>query len=362
MKMHCFAGALCASTIACASPVQAQSSITLYGLVDTNVEYTTHNAATGVDGKSKFALNSGGLSPSRWGLRGTENLGGGTRAIFTLEGGFNPDTGTSTQGGRLFGRQAWVGVEFGNGRHKLTAGRHYVPLFIMLAPYTPGGYSGYEPSPPFIIGPNLREDNAVQYQGSFGPVRTLAHWSFGEQPGTLTGSSGYGAGLEYAHGPFGIAVAYDNINSAKSGAGGYTRTRKAAVALRYQITDDLRAVAAYRYNRNDTAAMGPAIRDDLWWLGLNYQASAPLMLTAGAYYDAMKSARSGTGIVKPKNPWQFTFIATYALSKRTDVYLATAYARNSALNFETYNSQPAYAIAANAHSQTGVALGMRHRF
>jgi len=362
MNKKCLAGAICTLASLYAGTIHAQSSVTLYGLIDANIEYTTHNAGASPEGKSRFALNSAGLSPSRWGMRGAEDLGNGTRAVFTLEGGFNPDTGNATQGGRLFGRQAWVGLEFGSGRHKLTAGRHYTPLFIMLAGYTPGGYSGYEPSPPFIVGGNLREDNSIQYQGSFGPIRAVAHWSFGEQPGTMTGSSGYGMGLEYAQGPFGVTIAYGDLNSAKSATGDYTRTRKAAIAVRYQVTDDLRAVAAYRYNKNDTAAMGSAIRDDLWWFGLNYRASTPLMLTLGAFYDDMKSARTGTAVVDPKNPWQFTFIATYSLSKRTDIYLATAYARNSALNFETYNSQPAYVIAANKRNQAGVGLGIRHRF
>ncbi len=66
-------------------------------MADANIEYTNNNPGSGSDGHSKVGLGSGGLSPSRWGLRGTEDLGGGKQAIFALESGFSLDTGVSTQ-------------------------------------------------------------------------------------------------------------------------------------------------------------------------------------------------------------------------------------------------------------------------
>ena len=86
-----------ACAIASATAAAQTSGITLYGVADANIEYTNNNPGSGPDGHSKVALNSGGLSPSRWGLRGTEDLGGGKRAIFALESGFSLDTGVSTQ-------------------------------------------------------------------------------------------------------------------------------------------------------------------------------------------------------------------------------------------------------------------------
>ncbi len=106
-----------------AGTANAQTSVTLYGVIDTSIEYATNvargaptvNASTGAvtaqPGGSRVALQSGGYSGSRWGLRGTEDLGAGYKAVFALESGFGVDTGTSQQGGRLFGRQAFVGVE-----------------------------------------------------------------------------------------------------------------------------------------------------------------------------------------------------------------------------------------------------------
>jgi predicted porin len=89
-----------------ASSVQAQSSVTLYGVVDAGIEYLNHAVAStgtvapGAKGHSLVALQSGNQSGSRWGLRGIEDLGGGLKSLFVLESGFSIDTGTSTQSGR----------------------------------------------------------------------------------------------------------------------------------------------------------------------------------------------------------------------------------------------------------------------
>lgn len=346
-----------ASGYAAATP----TSVTLYGVADVNVEYTNHNLTSGPGGASRFALNSGGLSSSRWGLRGVEDLGGGKRAVFALESGFSIDTGTSTQGGRLFGRQAWVGL--GAGSHQVTFGRQYTSLFLTLANYSPTAYAtSYEPVP-IIAGLNLREDNLVKYHGEFGPVSTELHWSFGEQAGGLQGGSGFGAGADYHAGPFGVAVAYDDINSTKV-AGDYTRARKAAVAVRYQIASRWFTQAAYRYGANGAQAAGTVARDDLWWLALHWQATPALELIGAAYYDNIRTLRGAGGTTSnPANPWQVSLIADYVLSKRTDLYFTSAYTKNAALNFENYNgAAAAYQIAPSEHNQFGVALGMRHRF
>lgn len=226
-----------ACVISSATAGAQTSGITLYGVADANIEYTNNNASTGPDGHSRVGLNSGGLSPSRWGLRGTEDLGGGMQAIFALESGFSLDTGVSTQGGRLFGRQAWVGLR--SGEHRLTVGRQYTSLFLIMANYSPTAYATtYEPVLG-IAGSNLREDNMVKYHVDVGPLTAQAHWSFGEQPGTIQGSSAYGAGFDYRIGQFGVAGAYDSINGALT-AGNYTRTQKAALGLRYQIAGPAR--------------------------------------------------------------------------------------------------------------------------
>src|ERR1700744_2506519 len=101
----------------------AQSSVTLYGLIDAGISYV-NNARAGTSHDNLVKYDDGVASGSRWGLRGTEDLGGGLKAIFVLESGFNSGNGTLGQGGALFGRQAFVGLAR-DGVGSVTFGRQY---------------------------------------------------------------------------------------------------------------------------------------------------------------------------------------------------------------------------------------------
>ena len=139
MKRSLFA-VMALSALGTAAPDTWATTVTLYGVVDANVEYVTNiapgqptvNPVTGQasvgPGHDRVALQSGGMSASRWGLRGVEDLGGGVQALFVLESGFSLDDGKSMQGGRLFGRQAFVGLSSSLGA--LTFGRQYTHLVI----------------------------------------------------------------------------------------------------------------------------------------------------------------------------------------------------------------------------------------
>src|SRR5690349_20026219 len=91
------------ATLACTGAAHAQSSVTLYGTIDTSITYV-HNAAGNQNLWALGNSSAGNLSGTRWGLKGTEDLGGGLAAIFQLENGFDPSTGKLGQGGRIFGR------------------------------------------------------------------------------------------------------------------------------------------------------------------------------------------------------------------------------------------------------------------
>ncbi|RBL65084.1 porin, partial [Pseudomonas sp. MWU13-2625] len=112
----------------------AQSSVTLYGLIDAGITYTNNQ-----HGHSAWQETSGSVNGSRWGLRGTEDLGGGLKAIFTLESGFRPSDGGLGQGGRLFGRSAYVGLAK-SGIGTLTFGRQYEPITDLVAQYSGSGF------------------------------------------------------------------------------------------------------------------------------------------------------------------------------------------------------------------------------
>jgi general bacterial porin, GBP family len=109
----------------------AQSSVTLYGIIDSAIEY----ANVGAGNAAK--MDSGVLNGSRWGIKGSEDLGGGLQAIFVIENGFNMNNGTLGNGGLLFGRQSWVGFH-SDTLGQLSFGRHYSVLHTFLSYYTNG--------------------------------------------------------------------------------------------------------------------------------------------------------------------------------------------------------------------------------
>ena len=366
--------------LACASAACAQSSVTLYGVVDTNIEYTTNlpGATPGSSG-NRVSMQSGGLSGSRWGLRGTEDLGGGLSALFVLESGFASDTGQSQQGGRLFGRQAYVGLK-STTVGQFTFGRQYTTLFQLLANFEPMAYSTqYEPAA-VQTGVNFRSDNTAMYTGTFGPVTAQAHWSFGtgapsanptgggngEVPGQPRRDSGYGAGVAYMAGPIGATLAFDQYNpSVALGGGAFSSgtVRKAAIAGSYLFGDTVKVMGGYRWGQNKNANGSVALRDDYYWAGVNYQATNALGLSLEYAYQKIKTINSAPST--QANPWQIAFIADYTLSKRTDLYLTTAYARNAGLALDQATvdlNATGYGLATGKNSMVGAAVGIRHKF
>src|ERR1700761_1106909 len=123
-----------ASLAAMTSIAHAQSSVTLYGALDTSIAYFGNQQGTNHSGGT-FEMAAGNISPNLWGLKGTEDLGGGLSAIFKLESGFNIDNGRLGQGSRIFGRTAMVGLT-GDNTGTISLGRQYDPLIDLIQPLT----------------------------------------------------------------------------------------------------------------------------------------------------------------------------------------------------------------------------------
>jgi len=382
-----------AALLACTGTAWAQSSVTLYGVVDVPVEFVNHlaNAAPTIDpvtgtitqkpGGNRYSLaSSGGLSGSRFGLRGVEDLGAGLKALFVLENGFGADTGSLQQGGRLFGRQAFVGMQ-SNTYGKLTFGRQYSSMFDAFANASPLSYASmYEPV--FLqLGPNARADNTVKYTGVFGGLTTVAHYSFGvgvaalgltplsnggngEVPGHFRDNTAFGGALIYNAGNLGVSVAYDQWNAAVvTGSPGVAK--KAGISANYTF-GPAKLVAGYRWGDGKSSGGVSLLRDDYYWVGANYQATAALGLTLAYYYDNVKTLRASSAApgTNPANPWQISFVVDYNLSKRTDVYLTSAYSKNSGLNMDTSANgfASSYFLSQGNTNQFGAAVGIRHKF
>ncbi|KWW39303.1 putative porin [Cupriavidus metallidurans] len=357
-----------------ASSVQAQSSVTLYGVVDAGIEYLNHAVAStgtvapGAKGHSLVALQSGNQSGSRWGLRGIEDLGGGLKSLFVLESGFSIDTGTSTQSGRLFGRGAYVGLENQWGR--LTLGRHTVPFYDFAVTYDPMAISSrysIGAQDPFMGA--ARADNSVKYMGTFGGLSVTGLYSFNynnqEVPGNFTNGREYSLGANYSGGSFSIGAVYDQINqSAATALQTNSLTQRAAVAGTYAY-GNAKVYAGYRYAHafNGASLPGSTVANtasNLAWAGVGYQLTPALSFAGSAYYQNLRNSRSG-------NPWQFVMVADYALSKRTDLYTVASYVLNkgkSSLGVNGFNSQlgtTSEAVQPGAN-QFGAVVGVRHKF
>jgi len=206
----------------------AQSSVTLYGIIDEGVQFSsnTKNTVNGVNvGGRQTALDStSGLNGSRWGLKGAEDLGGGLKAIFTLESGINLNNGAFGQGGTPFGRQAFVGLS--SDRYgALTLGRQYDSVVTYVQPVATTGYLGgssliEHPGDLDNLNNSLRTNNTIKYASpNFSGLTFGAEVSLGGQAGNVTGSGGYSAGAAYANGPITLGVGYNYFKNPTGTAG-----------------------------------------------------------------------------------------------------------------------------------------------
>lgn len=335
-----------AGSISCAGSAIAQSSVTLYGVAGTNIAYTSNNGGkTGTGGL--VSLNSGGLSSPRWGIRGSESLSSDLRAIFVLENGYSDDTGALGDSTRLFNRHAYVGLS-SSSYGTLVAGRTSSTMYDFILDFAPQAYSTtFEPYNSLA---SQRVDNAVKYTGNFGPVRVGAYRAFGEQPGGMQANSAWGAAVAATASNLSGTIAFDTLYGAPS-AQGYTASKKLGAAISYDFSKTS-IMAGYRWGEDTSAASAVTFRDNLWWFGVR-QVYGAFTVIAAYYYDDVR-IQSGTN---PPNPWQVALSTIYSLSKRTDLYGSVAYVKHAGLNFTSVSNLDNKDIG-----QTGVALGIRHKF
>ncbi len=203
MRLRLFAAF---ASCAIATPVFSQSSVTLYGVLDEGLNYTNN-----VGGHRQAALASGFPHGSRWGLKGAEALGGGVRAIFQLENGFDVDTGRAFQGGLLFGRQAYVGLSSST-LGAVTVGRQYDAVVDFLAQGSAGGtWGGYMFAHSYdndnLIN-TFRANNTVKYTSpALGGLRFGATYSFGDDT-SFANNRLYSVGGQYTVGGLLVSAAY----------------------------------------------------------------------------------------------------------------------------------------------------------
>ncbi|HEV7618963.1 MAG TPA: porin [Burkholderiaceae bacterium] len=341
-----------------AGVASAQTNVTIYGIVDAGINFDNGKSAAG----KKWSLASGQYNGSRLGFKGSEDLGSGLSAIFTLENGFNVDDGTLGNGGRLFGRQAWVGLNGGFGSVKL--GRQYSVLYNALALIDPFGINqagdaqrvyGYGLGK---VDPMSRSDNTVTYSTQdFAGFSAQAGYKFGETAGSLnTGSSKF-VGANYAKGALNVVAAYQNTDGVDFGAtttqlgaivaptGLGTAIAKVKTAFIGTTYDFGVAKAHLGYGNTKAGAIGELkIR--------NYLVGVTAPVGAGSVYGSWN--RNDIKEINAGASNQYAIGYSYPLSKRTLLYTSVAYTKN--------DSGVRLNAAANGQNDREVQAGFRHSF
>jgi predicted porin len=383
-------GAIAAAT----STAHAQSSVTLYGIIDAGISYVS-NSATPAGHASLVKYADGVASGSRWGVRGTEDLGGGLKALFVLENGFSSADGSIGQGGALFGRQAYVGVSK-NGIGTLAFGRQYsfstdyLGANYTTGSQTPAGNYGWHINDVDQLSAS-RINNAVKFSSANISGLTFgAMYGFSNRAGAFAGtptvtaggasqqgaSSAYSFGANYAQGPFGIGAAYTNIRY-PNGA-----TPPFSVSIANVNTGGLRDLETYGIGARVAIGAG------LVWGNWTHTTFEPLTGASsrlnnyeiGGRYGFTPALAAGLGYTfsdlddRFSGKWhQVTGALDYALSKRTDVYLLAVYQIASGSNTVAGRDVPVQAqigtvpamlgtSGAGANNQVATRVGLRHRF
>jgi GBP family porin len=368
--------------IGAAGAAHAQSSVTLYGLIDTGLAYTSNSG-----GSSNFQQASGLLNGNRFGLRGSEDLGNGLKAIFVLENGFNLSTGKLGQNSRMFGRQAFVGLssdQYGT----VTLGRQYDTLVDNLAPLSLNGtqYGGTLASHPYDndnLNNQTRFNNAVKYQSiDYAGFKLGAMYAFSNAAGSFADSRAYSVGASYAFGGLKFAAGYLQLNnggsttntSGAASTGDSTfyaaRQRTYGAGVNYAFGAANVGLVFTQTQLGNATAIGSSMAGTSSNFGLdgggarftNYElngryALTPAWTVSGAYTftDARLNGAS------PKYH-QVTLQTDYALSKRTDLYAEAAYQHVGSTGDSGVTADIYGVSASSTDSQVVGTVGIRHRF
>lgn len=339
-RMHHLAGALLALTgTAWAQTAPASSNVTVFGVIDLTL---TH-------GKGSLTKSNGlgnsGLSGSRLGLRGTEDLGGGLRASFVIESGFAPDTGAATA--VFWNRQVLVALA-SNQLGEIQFGRIYTPTFLVHATYDAFGPQGTAAqqvllgSAEFAQPTAIRANNAVNYTtpanlGGFS-VQAMAALAEGATTGRYNGVR-----ASYASGPLAVDLALGRFGNTAIGD-----LKSITIGARYKLGD------LTFYGLHDRADSGSSVDTRGTQVSVAWLVGGLTELKASLAQSSRENAAGAvTGTTR-----RYGIGVVHHLSKRTALYTSLARVSNSdgastALNGST--------TAPNKGS-TGLDVGLRHNF
>ena len=349
---------------------QLAPGLMLYGLIDTGIEYVD-NVGAQKNGVVRMPSLTGSY-PSRWGLRGIEDLGSGYKSIFVLESGFAPDTGSANQSGRLFGRQAYVGLIGPWGA--VSVGRLYSQIYWSMIGDTMG---------PNIFAAGLldnylaqaRVDNAIDYTLTLGAFTVAATYSLGRDavaPSAAGGCAGESPNdyrackalsflLKYDTQTWGVAGAFDR-NYGGGGTGSplpnssQTDTRE---LINGYVKFGTATVGAGFEHRINHGVVSPGVvnkTSDYWWIGGTYLPVPQIALDLQYGHLSVSGSQLGASVIAAR--------ASYLFSKRSSLYITAGHVFNQRDSTITVDggALPGASNPAPGVDQTGVMIGVRHKF
>ncbi|QGZ66088.1 porin [Paraburkholderia acidisoli] len=384
---------------ALASTAHAQGSVTLYGIIDEGLDMVTNNK-----GGHVYQMASSVMQGNRFGLLGSEDLGDGMKAIFTLENGFNLNSGALSQNGLMFGRQAFVGLSTRYGT--VTLGRQYDSVFDYAAPLAAGqlGAGVYGAHPGDLDNSNIdyHDNNTIKYASpSFGGFKFGGTYSLGGTAGNFTNNQIWSLGASYNQGPVALGAAYLNARNPGTGmfstsASSLPETLMTPIYSGFMSANTFQIIdfgGAYTFgpatlgvtytnakfmdlgsNAMPTGAKGPAsgyARNSTatfndWQVNLQYRFSTALRFLAAADYVNRNGLTEQNGqSVEGAKYLQYDASLDYSLSKRTDVYVMALYQRaigqDSTGGAAVAAITDTTAISSNGKQFVG-RVGIRHKF
>ncbi|AIY41720.1 Outer membrane protein [Collimonas arenae] len=365
--------------ILCAGAAQAQTSVTLYGAIDTGLMYQNTTAANfsqkTPDTGTTFRYKDAGMYASTWGMKGSEDLGGGYHANFRLQGAFNSGSGAvglpdTTGTVAVFNQVTSVGLSgpFGS----VDVGRQYAAMAWALVDTDVRGAEYFGSAFTAWIGMNtvagwlgsntngavgaVYDSNAIIYKTpNFNGVTLSLEYAPGEVAGNNTAGSRESAVLQYVNGGLHLSGVYynahdTNLTPASPAPSGVDNNRFIQLGALYDMGSWIMSAS---YSNGKTKSLAPYSSDiDMYSAGLGYHFSPVFKITSGVYYlkDKNNSLNKSTS---------YALGAEYQLSKRTTLYGDVGRVDNKGNMNQTlsYGSPVAQGLAT-----TAVMLGMRHTF
>jgi predicted porin len=343
MKKQTVKYAWCAAACLVATSAHAQSSVTVYGLLDLSMDYT-HSGS-----QNTVRMLSGAQTGSRFGFRGTEDIGGGNHVNFVLENGFNLNNGTLSDSTSIFNRQAWIGMSGAWGEVRM--GRQNSPLYVPLeGKFDASGASTIASGYNSFATLSVRASNGIFYQ-----TPTFAGFSgnvlVGLRDSTTTPSSGinnYHVTATYINGPVDLDVGYQSVDNAAN-----TSTLKALFVGGSYDFGTIKAYAGYHNAKQSNGTVDKNVYTVSGLYKINPYSAVALIYTA---LDDRTPA--------DRNAQHIGLMGQYFISKRTWLYASAAVLLNRgqssyALNGSTTAGVPVPYPGADVE---GVQIGMQTRF